>query len=159
MTKLTQPCQTCTYNNHLSYVKLIISRDSTVEFRMIDFIENIPIIKDNFCPGGTAKSVLALVGDNSRIFLLECTCEISCSPFINALYITYGKVFYGNTHFKRHINCKKDKIFLVGADKGWNWGGKVYIMLSGTKSDLLEDKFCDIYDENNKNQKIELCIC
>jgi len=37
----TKLCGTCTYNNHISYVKLIIFRDSTFEIRIIDFIENI----------------------------------------------------------------------------------------------------------------------
>lgn len=80
--KPTKPCNACSYNNHQSYTKLRIKRDATVEFRMIDFMENVEI-KEGLCPGGSAKSIIALTNDNSRLFLLECTCEISCSPFIN----------------------------------------------------------------------------
>ena len=145
--KPTKPCNACTYNNHQSYTKLIINRDATVEFRMIDFIENVEI-KDELCPGGTAKSIFALINDNSRLFLLECTCDISCSPFINVLYINFGKVFFGNTHFYRNKNSNKQKIFIVGADRGWNWGGKAYIYCGAT---TYVDEFCSIYDKNNKN--------
>ena len=145
--KPTKPCNGCSYNNHQSYTKLKINRDATVEFRMIDFTENVEI-KEGLCPGGTAKSIIALLNDNSRLFLLECTCDISCSPFINVLYINFGKVFFGNTNFNRNKNSNKQNIFIVGADRGWNWGGKAYIFCGATTN---VDEFCSIYDKNNKN--------
>ena len=73
----TKPCGTCTYNNHISYVKLIISGDSTFEIRIIDFIENIPKIKNGFCPGGSVFGIISLNGNNSRLYLLESSHSIN----------------------------------------------------------------------------------
>jgi hypothetical protein len=144
--KPTYPCQTCTYNNHVSFTKLRIMRDSTVEFRMIDFVENIEI-NNNLCPGGSAQSIFTLINDNSRLFLLESTCYISCSPFINVLYSNPGKIFFGHTHFYKNEKSNKNKIFVVGANRGWNWGGKANIHSSFSNL----DNFCVLYDEKNKN--------
>ena len=66
--QLTNPCNACSYNNHLSYTKLKILRDSTVEIIGIDFSEFINPIKCNLCPGGSAKSVFSLFGDNARFY-------------------------------------------------------------------------------------------
>ena len=144
--KPTKPCQTCSYNNHVAFTKLVIHRDATVEFRMIDFIENIEI-KNNLCPGGRALSIFSLNNDNSRLFLLRSSCYISCSPFINVSYINFGKIFFGNTHFYKNEKSNKNKIFVVGANRGWDWGGKANIYSSFSNL----DNFCLLYDEKNKN--------
>ena len=147
----TKPCETCTYNNHISYVKLIISRDSTFELRIIDFIENIPTIKNDLCSGGSAFGIISLVGDNSRLYLLMGSHSINCSPFVNGIYYGFQKVFLGNISFSKDINSDKDKIYIVGNKKGWHSFSKIdiycwYIML---------DKFCFIFDEKNENKNIE----
>ena len=147
----TKPCETCTYNNHISYVKLIISRDSTFEIRIIDFIENIPTIKNDLCPGGSAFGILSLVGDNSRLYLLESSHSISCSPFVNGIYFGFQKVFLGNISFSKDINSDKDKIYIVGNKKGWNSGSKIDIYCWH----IMLDKFCVIFDEKNENKNIE----
>ena len=147
--KPTKPCQSCTDNNHVSFIKLKINRDAIVEFRMIDFIENIEI-NNNLCGGGQAISVFSLVGDNSRFYLLRSDCYISCSPFINVEYINFGKIFFGHTHFNKNEKCDKNKIFVVAADRGWGWGGKAYIYCGVSTT---YDNFCLLYDE--KNKKIE----
>ena len=147
----TKPCGTCTYNNHISYVKLIISRDSTFEMRIIDFIEYIPTIKNGLCSGGSALGIISLVGDNSRLYLLESSHSITCSPFVNGIYIGFQKVFLGNISFIKNINSDKDKIYIVGNKKGWNWGSKIDIYCCNIEL----DKFCFIFDEKNGNKNIE----
>ena len=146
----TKPCETCTHNNHISYVKLIISRDSTFELRIIDFIENIPTIKNELCPGGSAFGIISLSGDNSRLYLLESSHSISCSPFVNGIYIGFQKVFLANISFSKDINSDKDKIYIVGNKKGWNWGSKMDIYCNN----IVLDKFCFIFDEKNENKNI-----
>ena len=148
----TKPCGTCSYNNHISYVKLIISRDSTFEMRTIDFIENIPTIKVGLCPGGSAFGIISLNGDNSRLYLLESSHSISCSPFVNGIYIGFQKVFLGNISFSKNTNSDKDKIYIVGNKRGWNFGSKIDIYCCNI-TDF--DKFCFIFDEKNRNQNIE----
>ena len=147
----TKPCESCSYNSHISYVKLMISRDSTFELRTIDFIECIPEIKKDLCPGGSAFGIISLNGDNSRLYLLESSHNITCSPFINGIYIGFQKVFLGNIQFNKNINSDKEKIYIVGNKRGWNWGSKIDIYCSFI--DL--DKFCLIYDDKNKNENIE----
>ena len=144
--KPTYPCQTCTYNNHVSFTKLRIMRDSTVEFRMIDFVENIEI-NNNLCPGGTAQSVFTLFKDNSRLIIRENVYKISCSPFINVLFLNFGKILITDTKFNKNEKCEKNKIFIIGVNKGWNRGGRAYIYYDRTNL----DNFCSFYDENNKN--------
>jgi len=147
----TKPCGTCTYNNHISYVKLIIFRDSTFEIRIIDFIENIPKIKNGFCPGGSAFGIISLNGDNSLLYLLESSHSINCSPFVNGIYIDFQKVFLGNISFNKEINSDKDKIYIAENQRGWNFGSKIYIYCCNIKL----DKFCFIFDEKNGNKNIE----
>ena len=55
--QLTNPCNACSLNNHLSYTKLKILRDNTVNIFGIDFIECIDPINKNLWPGGFARSV------------------------------------------------------------------------------------------------------
>ena len=152
--KETNPCYCCSYNKHQSYTKLMLERDSTVEFRSIDIDEYINDI-NNLCPGGNAKAIFSLNGDNSRLYLLESTNYISCSPFINVLYMSIGKVFFQHTHFMKNKNCRKDKIYVVGAIHGWNSIGKAFI--SSSYSTL--DNNCFFYDKTNKNQFIEFISC
>ena len=66
--QLTNPCNACSVNNHLLYTKLKILRDSTVEIIGIDFIECINPINSNLCPGGSAKSIFSLFGDNTSLY-------------------------------------------------------------------------------------------
>ena len=89
ITQLTNPCNARSYNNHLSYTKLKILRDSTVEIIGIDFIECINQIKGNLCPGGSAQSVFSLFGDNNRLYLCENSISFTCSPFINVLFFGF----------------------------------------------------------------------
>ena len=147
----TKPCGSCSYNNHISYVKLIISRDSTFELRIIDFIECIPEIKKDLCRGGSAFGIISLCGDNSRLYLLESSHSVTCSPFINGTYIGFQKVFLANIQFNKNINSDKDRIYIVGNKKGWHWGSKINIYCSYV--DL--DKFCFIFDKTNKSENIE----
>lgn len=147
----TKSCGTCTYNNHISYVKLIISRDSTFEIRIIDFIEYIPEIKKELCPGGSAFGIISLVGDNSRLYLLEGSHNITCSPFVNGIYSGFQKVFLWNVSFSKEINSDKDKIYIVGNKRGWNVGSKIDIY----HCNIELDKFCLIFDEKNGNKNIE----
>ena len=148
----TKPCGTCTYNNHISYVKLIISRDSTFEIRIIDFIEYIPEIKKDLCPGGSAFGIISLFGDNSRLYLLMSSHSITCSPFVNGIYLGFQKVFLGNISFSKNTNSDKDKIYIVGNKKGWNFGSKIDICCC---KNIELDKFCFIFDEKNPNENIE----
>lgn len=146
--QLTNPCNACSYNNHLSYTKLKILRDSTVEIIGINFNECINPINDNLCPGGSAKSVFSLFGDNNRLYLCENSISFTCSPFINALFFGIGKVFFHGTTFIKNSKCNKDKIYVVGSINGWNAGAKVVIY----SRQLNLDKSCLLYNEEDKNQ-------
>ena len=103
--QLTNPCNACSHNSHLSYTKLKILRDSTVEIIGIDFIECINPINSNLCPGGSAKSIFSLFGDNSRIYLCENHISFTCSPLINVLFFGVGKVFFHDTVFTKNQKC------------------------------------------------------
>ena len=149
--QLTNPCNACSYNSHLSYTKLKILRDSTVEIIGIDFIECINPINSNLCPGGSAKSIFSLFGDNSRIYLCENHISFTCSPLINVLFFGVGKVFFHNTVFTKNQKCNKEKVFVVGSINGWNAGAKAFIY-SGY---ISLDKSCLLFNENDKNQFIE----
>lgn len=141
----TYPCQTCTYNNHSSLVKLLIQRDCIAEFNGIDFIEFINPPQD-LCPGGCAKGVFVLYQDNSRLYFLCTNSKISSSPFINVLFLGVGKIFFGHTNFSRNIQSKNEKINIVGTDAGWNFKGNKAIV----SCDYVSlDKFCS-FDKENK---------
>ena len=149
--QLTNPCNACSHNSHLSYTKLKILRDSTVEIIGIDFIECINPINSNLCPGGSAKSIFSLVGDNSRIYLCENHINFSCSPLINVLFFGVGKVFFHDTVFTKNQKCNKEKVFVVGSINGWNAGAKAFIY----SRQISLDKSCLLFNENDKNQFIE----
>ena len=149
--QLTNPCNACSNNSHLSYTKLKILRDSTVEIIGIDFIECINPINSNLCPGGSAKSIFSLVGDNSRIYLCENHISFTCSPLINVLFFGVGKVFFHDTVFTKNQKCNKEKVFVVGSINGWNAGAKAFIY----SRQISLDKSCLLFNENDKNQFIE----
>ena len=149
--QLTNPCNACSHNSHLSYTKLKILRDSTVEIIGIDFIECINPINSNLCPGGSAKSIFSLFGDNSRIYLCENHISFTCSPLINVLFFGVGKVFFHDTVFTKNQKCNKEKVFVVGSINGWNAGAKAFIY----SRQISLDKSCLLFNENDKNQFIE----
>ena len=149
--QLTNPCNACSNNSHLSYTKLKILRDSTVEIIGIDFIECINPINSNLCPGGSAKSIFSLFGDNSRIYLCENHISFTCSPLINVLFFGVGKVFFHDTVFTKNQKCNKEKVFVVGSINGWNAGAKAFIY----SRQISLDKSCLLFNENDKNQFIE----
>ena len=149
--QLTNPCNACSLNNHLSYTKLKILRDSTVEIIGIDFIENINPINEKLCPGGSGRSVFALVGDNNRLYLCENSINFTCSPFINVLFFGIGKVFFHNTYFIKNPKCEKEKVFVVGAINGWNAGAKAFIY----SRQIRLDKDCLLFNKDDKSQYIE----
>ncbi len=149
--QLTNPCNACSNNSHLSYTKLKILRDSTVEIIGIDFIECINPINSNLCPGGSAKSIFSLFGDNSRIYLCENHISFTCSPLINVLFFGVGKVFFHDTVFTKNQKCNKEKVFVVGSINGWNAGAKTFIY----SRQISLDKSCLLFNENDKNQFIE----
>jgi len=149
--QLTNPCNACSHNNHLSYTKLKILRDSTVEIIGIDFIENINPINEKLCPGGSGRSVFALFGDNNRLYLCENSINFTCSPFINVLFFGIGKVFFHNTYFIKNPKCEKEKVFVVGAINGWNAGAKAFIY----SRQIRLDKDCLLFNKDDKSQYIE----
>ena len=149
--QLTNPCNACSLNNHLSYTKLKILRDSTVEIIGIDFIENINPINEKLCPGGSGRSVFALLGDNNRLYLCENSINFTCSPFINVLFFGIGKVFFHNTYFIKNPKCEKEKVFVVGAINGWNAGAKAFIY----SRQIRLDKDCLLFNKDDKSQYIE----
>lgn len=149
--QLTNPCNACSLNNHLSYTKLKILRDSTIEIIGIDFIEDIKPINNNLCPGGSAKSVFSLFGDNNRLYLCENSISFSCSPFINVLFFGIGKVFFHDTSFIKNQKCDKEKVYVVGSINGWNAGAKAFIY----SRQINMDKSCLLFNENDKNQYFE----
>ena len=149
--QLTNPCNACSYNSHLSYTKLKILRDSTVEIIGINFTECINPINENLCPGGSAKSVFSLFGDNSRLYLCENHNDFTCSPLINVLFFGVGKVFFLNATFTKNQGCNKEKIFVVGSINGWNAGAKAFIY----SRQISLDKSCLLFNEDDKNQYFE----
>ena len=149
--QLTNPCNACSHNNHLSYTKLKILRDSTVEIIGIDFIENINPINEKLCPGGSGRSVFALFGDNNRLYLCENSINFTCSLFINVLFFGIGKVFFHNTYFIKNPKCEKEKVFVVGAINGWNAGAKAFIY----SGHISLDKDCLLFNKDDKSQYIE----
>ena len=149
--QLTNPCNACSLNNHLSYTKLKILRDSTVEIIGVDFIESINPINDNLCPGGSAQSVFSLFGDNNRLYLCENSINFSCSPFINVLFFGIGKVLFHDTYFTKNPKSDKEKVFVVGAINGWNAGAKAIIY----SRQINMDKSCLLFNEEDKKQYFE----
>ena len=149
--QLTNPCNACSYNSHLSYTKLKILRDSTVEIIGIDFIECINPINENLCPGGSARCVFSLFGDNNRLYLCENSISFGCSPFINVLFFGIGKVFFHDTAFTKNPKCDKEKVFVVGSINGWNAGAKAFIY----SRYISLDKSCLLFNEDDKNQYFE----
>ena len=136
---------------HLSYTKLKILRDSTVEIIGINFTECINPINENLCPGGSAKSVFSLFGDNSRLYLCENHNDFTCSPLINVLFFGVGKVFFHDTTFTKNQGCNKEKVFVVGSINGWNAGAKAFIY----SRQISLDKSCLLFNEDDKNQYFE----
>ena len=149
--QLTNPCNACSLNSHLSYTKLKILRDSTIEIIGIDLIENINPINEKLCPGGSGRSVFALFGDNNRLYLCENSINFTCSPFINVLFFGIGKVFFHNTYFIKNPKCEKEKVFVVGAINGWNAGAKAFIY----SGHISLDKDCLLFNKDDKSQYIE----